>query len=219
LFLKFDSGAKYFTMMDPRLQDQLDVSMKLFSKDAIVTYVASSGVQRSAELNEVILETQKLESCPDPAGLIQALSKKCTRVNILRSQKYSLALCIVLLCSRGYCITSMETNGVADTTIEVCWESLNNVYISVDEPLKSWLKSVLGGRTYVAYGSQFCQKKFLASALETLTGKVNIDSCFKIVPKDEQILPDVMWDREDVVYSCLSSHFGHQVREVSGDSK
>jgi hypothetical protein len=205
--------------MDSRLHDQLEISKKLFSTEATITYVGSTSIQRPAELNEIVLETEKLKSCPDPGSLIQALSKKCTRVSILRSQKYSLALCIALLCSRGYCITSMETIGVPDTTIEVCWESLNNIYISVDEPLKSWINSALAGRTYVSYGSQFCQKKLLASMLESVTGKVELESCFKIVPKEEQIVDDIIWDREDVVYSCLSSHFRHEARDVSGDTK
>jgi hypothetical protein len=163
--------------------------------------------------------THKLASCPDPVGLIQALSKKCTRVSVLRSQKYSLPLCIALLCSKGYCITSMEVVGVPDTTIEVCWESLNNIYVSVDDPLKSWLQTILAGRTYVIYGTQFCQKKFLASALESLTERIDTGSTFKMLTKEEQLLPALMWDRDDVIYSCLSSHFGHEARDVSSDTK
>jgi hypothetical protein len=213
------AGANLFTVMDPRLQDQLDILIKLFSKDVTITYINPSSIQRPAEIDEVVLEPYKLASCPDVTTLIQALTKKCTRVTILRSQRYALALCIALLCSRGYCITSMQTIDVPDTTIEVCWESLNNIYISVDEPLKSWLSSTLAGRTYIAYGLQFCQKKFLASALDSLTGKIKTDSAFKMVSKDEQIVPQVMWDRDDVVYSCLSSHFRHEAAEISGNTQ
>jgi hypothetical protein len=205
--------------MDPRLYSQLEISKKLFSRDTTITYLGPTSIQSPAKLNEIVFEISKLESCPDPTSLIQALSKKCTRVTILRSQKYSLALCIALLCSRGYCITSTETIDIPDTTIEVCWESLNNIYVSVDEPLKSWLKEVLASRTYISYGSQFCQRKTLASALESLTEKIKLDLHFKIVPKQEQILPTMMWEREDVVYSCLSSHFRHEAGEVSGDTE
>jgi hypothetical protein len=198
---------------------QLEVAKNLFATDVKITYAYPDSVIRPADFGEIILEQYKLSSCPDVDGLLKALAKKSNRVAVMKAQRYSSALCIALLASRGYCITSMELKGVPDTTIEVCWESLNNIYISVDNPLKSWLKDIIGDRDYIKYGAQFCQHRFLHSTLETIGSKIHTAPSFKIVSRADSFMPPTMLDRDDCIYSSLSSHFRHEARDISDNTQ
>lgn len=199
------------------MEDHLNIAMKLFAPTTKIIYATPNGIQHPLDTGQVIFEMYKLESCPDTTGLIKALSKKCNRVGIMKSQRYSLSLCIALLASKGYCITSIELSGVPDTTIEVCWESLENVYVSVDEPLKSWLKITIGNRSYLAYGKQYCQQRFLSSNLKSLGTAASHGSNFKLVPNTDAILPPVVWSRDEIVYAAISLHFRHNAAEISND--
>jgi len=205
-------------MLSHDMDQQLEVAKKLFAHTTKVIYVQSGGIPHIPDTGEIVLEPYKLKSCPDPDGLLKALAKKCSRIAVMRSQKYSAALCIALLASKGYCITSMELMNVPDTTIETCWESLKNIYVSIDEPLKSWLQSIIGSRDYVMYGLQFCQHRFLSSSLPTLGTKIVNKSAFKLIPREGTHIPDILWDRDDSVYSAISSHFRHEAREISDNT-
>lgn len=200
------------------LEDQLDVALKLLSASTKVTYSCPESIPRPLESEEVMLELHKLTSCPDPDRLIAAISKKRGRVTAMKQQKYSLALCIMLLASRGYCITSAELEGVEDAVVETCWESLQNIYVSVGEPLKSWLNATIGGRGYVAYGKQFCQRKTVRSGLEGLGTRLSGGSDFKLLDKEDKMVPDTMWSRNDTVYTALYSHFRHEARDISDNT-
>lgn len=204
--------------MDSTLRSQLEVALKLLSSSITVTYVQPGSIPRQVDAGEVLLEPHKLDSCPDARILIEAMSKKRARVTAMRRQKYSVALCIMLLSSRGYCITSAELDDVEDTMVEVCWESLTNIYVSVGEPLKSWLKDIIGGRNYIAYGRQFCQHKTIRSGLEDLGTRFSGGSGFKLLSAENRMVPRTMWNRNETVYTALYSHFRHEARDVSDDA-
>lgn len=200
------------------METQLEIASTLFAEDTKVIYATSDNTSQISEPGYIVLQPYKIKSCPDPDTLLKALAKRASRVEVMRLQQYSSSLCIALLASKGYCITSMELKGVMDTTIEVCWESLHNIYISVNEPLKSWIHDTMAGRSYVDYGAQFCQRKFLSSNIETLGSKMGKSISFKSVPISSTIMPQVMWDANDCVWSALSSHFRHESRDVSDNT-
>jgi hypothetical protein len=200
------------------METQLEIASKLFADDTKVIYAASDTTSQISDPGHIILQPYKLSTCPDVETLLKALAKRTNRVEIMKLQKYSSALCIALLASKGYCITSMELNSVPDTTIEVCWETLHNIYISVDEPLKSWIFNTMAGRGYVDYGAQFCQRKFLSSNIEIVGSRMSKGINFKSVDPSDSNMPQTIWDSNGCILSALSSHFRHEFRDISNDT-
>ena len=56
--------------------------------------------------DEVYLDTSSLQKCPSELQFIAAMNKKISRTEMFKNQKFVSGRCLVLLGSRGYCITA-----------------------------------------------------------------------------------------------------------------
>lgn len=202
--------------MSSHIMDKdLEMSLELIKDDVHVKHVTKNSTDLSHGFKELVIERHKLESCPDPFKLINMFEKKIVRTNILKSYRYTRQLCILLMTSSGYSVNSSIFNGVTDIFIEKCWECIQYISYTIDNPLRSWLSEIIGGRNPPSFSALFCPPRQLPE-------RVVIDDIFpnklktiEDVEINTNIIPKTIWHRDDIVMHTILNHMRHQTRSSS----
>lgn len=197
------------------MEIELDIALRLITDGIRIRYLLKDAIQLQVTDNEILIEKYKISECPNPMMLTDAIQKKIGRSESLRSQKSTLGICILVLLSVGYSVTSLTLKEIPDTFIERCWECLNTISFTVPEPLQSWMVETINGRSAPDYASLFCQRRhipinFLGNSIK-FTGRFS-----KLDPLDTE-LPKVVWHRDDSIMRTMMFHIEQSSRDLSED--
>jgi len=197
------------------MEQQLTMVVDTMLKDTPVKYISGATQSTSIRQGEIYIEKFRLTTCPNQTQILNALQKRINRSDALRSQKHTLGLCILLLISKGYCVTSSTVEGIEDSFIERCWECVQVVSQNVPVELSEWIKLTMGTRTPSGYSILFCQPRAIPSSTELLRDHVSgIGKFLNIEAKDFGV-PDTMWHRDDVLNRTRILHIRLRDRDLS----
>lgn len=198
--------ADIFTTMD---QD-LDVAIRLVRSDVKVKYINQGSVDTFHGFRELIIERHKLDDCPNVSKLMNKFEKKITNTSLLKTQKYTRQLCILLLTSSGYGVNSSIFNDISDIFIEKCWECIQYISYTTSEPLRSWIKKTMANRNPPSFSALFCPPRRLPERVvmdnifpDRLSSIGRVDN-----PRDN--IPTTVWHRDDIVMQTILCHLKYR---------
>lgn len=202
-------------VMESTIHDYLSV-LKL---KVPVKYVHMTGSPTNGRGHEIVIDTTVLDTCPSVRDLSRAIEKRVNRSDTMRSESNVVPLCMVLLCSKAYCINSKAIEGVSDTLVERCWECLETVSHSTAETLQEWLSYAIGTRGAVAYAMLFCEHK--SSSIVTRNIPTPLFKSMRFVSIDPKSIdiPTEVWHREDAVNRTMLAHMSAAMLNISDKSK
>lgn len=194
------------------MDEHLSIALNLLLPSSKVIFATRGTLSPPSRYGEVVIEKYKLEGCPDIPGFMSAIKKKINRSEIFRSQKYTTSICILLLASRGFTITSSVMIGVADTFIERCWECLQVISYNVPKSLQEWLILTIGDRQPSEYSALFCQFKSVSSLVSFVGKSIPISNAFVRLDTRSMGIPDTMWHKDDCISETMKIHLAHSRR-------
>jgi hypothetical protein len=197
------------------MEQQLNIVLEALVKDIPVRYISETTRVGNRTESEIYIEKYKLNTCPEETQILNALEKRIRRSDTLRSQKYTLGICVLLLLSKGYCVTSSTLSNVQDSFIERCWECIQVVSQNIPVVLSEWIQSAMGTRTPSGYSVLFCNSKVLLSSVDLLKDSISGSGKFLNVNAAELGIPSTLWHRRDVVSQTMVLHMRLQDRDLS----
>lgn len=171
-----------------------------------VRYTASS-LNSSANEAELLVCTNVFESCPSIDSFIAAIEKKLSRANIINKARLVVPICILLLCTRSYCVDGSTIENADNSVIEYCWECIEFISIGVDTSLRSWVLSSMQGRSCRDYCILNSKSQQVVPRVEHLPG-----SMFSSRMKFTRVLPvpglmhEALWHIDDAVMETIDVH-------------
>jgi len=187
------------------MEAALSLSQKLLAPDIKLRYILDSSSSDCIRDNEIIIEMKSLHACPDETRILRAIEKKVSRIDAFKSQKYIVALCTLLILSRGYAVNSTCLDDIPDVLIERCWECILLVSHNIPEYVSKWLIETMAGRSQVGYAALFCQGGRTLSTLSTIR-ELPLELSFQSHTRSQLDLPSTIWHRDDVVFNTLLAH-------------
>jgi hypothetical protein len=188
------------------MEQQLHIALEALATSTVVKYMSKDNHIANAREGEIYLDQSKLPKCPNQVQILNALQKRIGRSDTLRSQKCTLGICVLLLLSKGYCVTSSTLSGVQDPFIERCWECVHVVSQNVPMDLSQWIQDSMESRTPTGYSVLFCNPKSSLSTVGFLRDSVSGTGEFLNVERKDLETPDVMWHRDDVIFQSMLLH-------------
>lgn len=194
------------------MEKDLNLILELVRGDVRVKYLNKGSVDVAHGFRELVIDKQKIETCPDEPKLMSRFEKKIIKTNVLKSQKYTRQLCILLLLSSGYTVNSSIFENVSDIFIEKCWECIQYILYSTNDPLNTWLKSVMSERNPPSFSALFCPPRRLPERV--VMSDIFPNKLKSITPIDlaQDDVPSTIWHRDDVIMQTILNHLKHQSR-------
>lgn len=214
--LKFTSMAVVVT---PSMERQLQLALDLVRSGVKIRYVTKNSVDVIPEDDEVYIEKYKLDTCPDELQIIGAIQKKIGRTDIFKSQKNTLGICILLLLSKGYCITSSIFQSIDDFFIERCWECIQVVSHNIPKHISEWIVSTMNSRSSSKYSMLFCQSRISLSTTEFLNQSISGSADFDQVDTVDYGMPHTIWHRDDTVRQTMILHLTSANGDLPNDTE
>lgn len=166
------------------MEQTLQYFVELASLKQRVHYFSGNRRHDSID-NCVVLCTDKLATCPSISTLVSAIEKKLSRSNSYSQSLSIVPLCILLLCSEGYCVNSTSVSDAADSVIEYCWECLEFVSATVSSRLQEWMRRCIDGRNCLEYSRIHCGEGVLMSRVSSTSTLSHVgNSTFDSVSTD-----------------------------------
>jgi hypothetical protein len=199
-------------MSAPIMEKDLNLALELVRGDVRVKYINKGSVDISHGYKELVIDKQKIETCPDESKLMSRFEKKIIKTNVLKSQKYTRQLCILLLISSGYTVNSSIFDNVSDIFIEKCWECIQYILHSTNDPLNAWLKSTMSERNPPSFSALFCPPRRLPERVVMDNIFSNKLKSIAQIDLQQDDIPSTIWHRDDVVMQTILNHLKHQSR-------
>lgn len=197
------------------MEQQLEIVLKDLVGDTPVKYLVDGGSTGHLKDNELHIEKYKLDTCPDETQILNALQKRIGRSEALKSQKYTLGICVLLLLSRRYCVSSSTLPGIEDSFIERCWECIHVVSQNIPIKLSQWIVDTMANRTPSGYSVLFCTSRQLLSSVDLLKNSISGNGKFLNIDSIEFDVPSVVWHRNDAIHQTVILHLKLQDRDLS----
>jgi hypothetical protein len=194
------------------MEKDLNFALELVRADVRVKYINKGSVDISHGYKELVIDKHKIETCPDESKLMTRFEKKITKTNVLKSQKHTRQLCILLLISSGYTVNSSIFDNISDIFIEKCWECIQYILHSTNDPLNAWIKSTMNERNPPSFSALFCPPRRLPE--RTVMDNIFSNKLSSITPinLEDDDMPSTIWHRDDVVMQTILNHLKHQSR-------
>lgn len=163
--------------------------------------------KETARNNEILLKVSIFDSCPDFNSFVHAIEKRLGRTNGIDKARVVLPMCMVLLCSNSYSVSSRTFHDVPDSTIEYCWECLQFVSIGVEQELQKWMLTHIANRSCIDYSTLHCRSIVEPTQIQTLpAGIISNRIRFSSVSVSEADLHSVLWHSDDVTMETMLAH-------------
>lgn len=194
------------------MEKELTISLTLLKEDVLIKYLKKDDTNSHYGFNQLIIQKDSISDCPDQRGIVAAIEKKINRSEILKTQKLTSSLCVMLILSRGYSVNASVLKSIPDTFVERCWECIQGVSYTIPDPSRSWLNEMIDTRVPHEFAALFCPSRQLPSS-------VSIDEDFKYslssirkIDNEESEVPDVVWHRDDSVMQTILLHMRQRSR-------
>lgn len=188
------------------MEKELELGLSFLIPNISIKYVSSDKSVLPIYENEVVIEIYKLQSCPDINLFMKAMTKKIDRSDVFKEQKYTTGICIMLLASKGYCVTSSVLKDIPDTFIERCWECLQVITFTTPNPLCGWMIETIGSRTPSKYSAMFCQRKLSSLVLKTIGNIIPDEATFQDLDIKVNNLSNPAYHRDDIMMQTMILH-------------
>ena len=199
------------------MESHLGLALNLISNGTTVYDITKNDTEFESHSNIVCIERFKYEDCPDETRIINAFRKKIERSDILNANKNTLNICILLLMSRDYCITSNTLSGIEDTFIERCWECIQVASHSLPESLSLWIEKCMSNRTASNYAALFCTTRPSNTKILYLERYISGQGEFLNIDPTLNGIPDTVWHRNDFIRQTIILHMNLCNREMPYD--
>lgn len=194
------------------MDSDIDLILGVLRNDVKVKQVNENSVDTSHGFREVVINRNIFNNCPDISKLINRFEKKILRTSSLKSYRHTRQLCILLMISSGYSVNSSIFDNITNVFIEKCWECIQYISYSINEPTKSWLIGIMNGRSPPSFSALFCPPRQLPDRIQIdsiITNKVSI---VNTIDSMDGVIPAIVWHRDDIVTQTILSHLRHQSR-------
>jgi hypothetical protein len=197
------------------MEQQLDIVLEALVKNTSIRYLSETNQIVDSRRDEIHIQKYKLIDCPNQAQILNALQKRIGRSDTLKSRKYTLGICVLLLLSKGYSVTSLTLTGIDDSFIERCWECIQVVSQNIPIELSKWIQSAMDTRSSSGYSALFCQSRPLLSSVNLLKDSVSGNGKFLNLNAQDFGTPGVLWHRSDAIRQTMILHMKLQNAELS----
>ena len=197
------------------MEQQLDMVLSTLAKDTAVQYLVKGVEMNTLSPDRLYVKKYEIDACPDQTQILNALQKRIGRSDTLKSQKHALGICVLLLLSSGYCVSSSTLPGVEDSLIERCWECIQVVSQNVPLVLSRWIQSSMGKRSPSGYSVLFCVSRPFLSSVDLLKDSISGTGHFSSIDATDFDTPGVLWHRDDSIRQTMILHFRLQDRDLS----
>jgi hypothetical protein len=195
------------------METQLIIALDVFARGIPIRYVSQGTPVSNTKRNEIYIEKYKIDTCPNEHQIISSLQKRIGRSDAFKSQKYTLAICILLLLSKGYCITSSTLIGIEDSFIERCWECIHVTSHNIPKNLSTWIQTSMEKRSASAYSILFCRPKAMILPTNLLQDSISGSGKFLNIDTKEFGIPNMLWHRDDAIRYTMILHMKLQNRD------
>ncbi len=201
------------------MEQQLEFGITLVREGVNIIHVTKDTSIPEFREDCVYIERDKIKSCPDEDRIMSAIQKKITRSDLFKSKRYTLGLCILILCSKGYCIISPNLNDIDNTFIERCWECIHVVSHNIPNEASEWIKSCMEERLPSSFSALFCQIKNQSSPAVYVGKKLQPTSNLQCVDDEDFNIPKEVWHRDDSIYRTMISHILSRNIKIPNDTE
>ncbi len=199
------------------MEQQLELGLKLVRNGIRIRYISEDNSELLMQDDEICIDKSKIDLCPDEHCFISSVQKKINRSDLFKSQKHTLGLCVLILLSKGYSVTSSSLIDIPDLFVERCWACIEAVSHNVPENIFLWIRSCMETRSPSSYAIIYCQYKIHNTDIKYLGKKIQGSGTPVCVNGDDFNIPESVWHRDDAIYRTMISHMLLRNRELSGD--
>lgn len=200
------------------MEQQLGFGLQLVRNGVSVKYISEESSDMVTREDEIYIDKSKIYSCPDQHTFINSIQKKINRSDLFKSQKHTLGLCVLILLSKGYSVTSSVLSAIDDSFIERCWECIQNVSYNIPENICAWIQSSMETRSPQSYSVLYCEQKTRTGDIKYLNKKIVGSNSFEMINGDDFNIPKAVWHRDDAVYRTMISHMLLRDSKLSDDT-
>lgn len=134
------------------------------------------------------------------------MHKKIGTMDLFKSNTHVLGLCVLLLSSKGYCVTSSQLEGIEDTFIERWWQCIQVVSDNVPLDISNWIRECMDKRSSSRYSIIFCQSRDPVSSTDFLINHLSCKGRILELSEQDQLFPSEMWHKDDAVRQTMLVH-------------
>lgn len=192
------------------MEQQLELGLSSLKRDIRVNYVSGTDIEYDMRYDEVYIDKSIIKTCPNEDLFIASIQKKISRSKVLRVKKNALGLCILMILSKGYCITSEVIKDIDNGFIERCWECIHTSSHNVNDELAGWIKDTMEARDPVSFSMIYCNQPHQVEDIVFLDKSIEVNKDFKITKIEDDNVPSEIWHRNDAVYFTMMVHLNSQ---------
>lgn len=201
------------------MEQQLTLALQLVKSNVTVRYVSRDTPDIPVREGEIVVDKSKIDTCPSEHMFISSIQKKINRSDMFKSQKNTLGICVLIILSNGYSVTSATINEVENSFIERCWECIQVVSHNTPENLSSWIQECMSSRSPLSYSMIYCQQRPQQAPIRYLGKSIRGSGPLTSMMSRGMDMPENMWHRDDAVYWTMMLHTMSRHREFSDDTE